>query len=365
MRPSWVEIDLTAVTANVRALATVASPARVCAVVKADGYGHGDVPVADAALSAGADYLAVALVEEGVRLREAGIEAPVLLLSQPPTSDVGELLAQDLTPTIYTPEFLESVSAAATPGQAVHLKVDTGMHRVGASPATASDLADQIAADRKLKLEGVWTHFAVADTDETFTKTQIGLFEEFLDALAARGHRPELVHAANTPGALLFPQAHFDMVRTGLGIYGLRPTPDAAPEVELRPAMQVISEVSLVRKYPAGTRFSYGLERPLPHESWVATVPVGYADGVWRPFAAVGGEVLIGGQRRSLAGSVTMDQILVDCGPDRVSIGDEAVLIGKQGSEEITADEWAKLLGTINYEVVCRIGPRMPRRYLQ
>ena len=213
-------------------------------------------------------------------------------------------------------------------------------------------------------MEGVWTHFPVADTDEAFTKGQISRFEEFLDSLSQRGIRPDLVHAANTPGTLTFPSAHFDMVRTGLGIYGLRPTPEAAPEVELLPAMRVVSRVVLMRKYPAGTRLSYGLSRPLPADSWVATVPVGYADGIWRPFAELGGEVLISGQRRPLAGTVTMDQIVVDCGPEPVSAGAEVVLIGRQGEEEITADEWAALVGTINYEIVCRIGPRIPRRFL-
>ncbi|MFQ5966583.1 MAG: alanine racemase [Acidimicrobiia bacterium] len=365
MRPTWAEIDLEAISANVQTLSKVAAPARLCAVVKADGYGHGDVPVADAALSAGADYLAVALVEEGVRLRDAGIVAPILLLSEPPLSDAPELFAHDLIPTIYTQRFLDAVADATTHVRRVHVKVDTGMHRVGADPESALDLATQIASSDNLSLEGVWTHFPVADTDPEFTFSQIGRFGEFVAALQEQGIRPDIIHAANTPGTLLHPQSHFDMVRTGLGIYGLRPKPEDAPDVELRPAMRVVSHVALVRSYPAGTRFSYGLQRSLPDDAWVATVPVGYADGIWRPYAEVGGEVLISGRRRPLAGSVTMDQIMVDCGRERVPEGSEVVLLGTQGDEEITADEWASRLGTINYEVVCRIGPRMPRRYLR
>ena len=363
MRPSWVEIDLGAVAANVETFSKVASPARLCAVVKADGYGHGDVPVAETALEAGASFLAVALVEEGARLRDAGISAPILLLSEPGIDAVGEMVAMGLTPTIYTKSFLEGLRKVATGGLPVHLKVDTGMHRAGADAELGFDLAADIASEPSLQLQGVWTHFAVADADPAFTNDQLASFRRFVSRLSDRGIRPDLVHAANTPATLMHPDSHFDMVRVGLGIYGLRPAPDAAPEVDLTPAMRVVSHVAFSRWFPAGTRPSYGRWRPLPSDSWVATVPVGYADGVWRSYAEAGGEVLIGGARRPLAGTVTMDQVVVDCGGEQVEIGSEVVLLGRQGSEEITADEWASRLGTINYEIVCRIGPRMPRRY--
>ncbi len=363
VRPSWVEVDLQAVASNVEAISEVCAPASVCAVVKADAYGHGDVPVAEAALGAGAEYLAVALVEEGARLREAGILAPILLLSEPPVTAIAELLELELLPTVYSSPFLSALSDRASAGQRIHLKVDTGMHRVGADEETALALAKEVAAEGHLEIEGVWTHFPVADTDAAFTFGQIAGFRRFVEALHGIGVAPPLVHAANTPGTLMFPEAHFDMVRVGLGMYGLRPTPDMAQEIDLRPAMRVVSRVVLSRRYQAGTRLSYGRSRPLPADSWVATVPVGYADGLWRPFADLGGQVLIRGQKRFLAGSVTMDQIVVDCGPDQVEAGEEVVLIGRQGDEEISADDWARLLGTINYEVVCRIGPRMPRRF--
>ena len=363
VRPTWIEVDLGAVRENVRALRAAAAPALLCAVVKADGYGHGDVPVAEAALEAGAVWLAVAIVSEGARLREAGIEAPVLLLSEPPEEDAAEVVRWNLVPTVYRRPFLEALVASAPPGYPVHLKVDTGMHRVGAPEAEAADLAAAVAGS-PLALEGLWTHFAVAEEDPGFTALQAERLDALRRRLDAAGIRPRMIHAANTAGTLGHPSARLDMVRPGIGVYGLRPAPGSAPEVPLRPAMRVLSHVSYVRRLPAGARPSYGRVRPLPADATVATVPIGYADGVPRRLGPAGAEVLIRGRRRPLAGTVTMDQIVVDVGDDPVEVGDEVVLLGRQGDAEITADEWAALLGTINYEIVCGFGPRMPRRYL-
>jgi alanine racemase len=361
VRPTWVEIDLEAVRGNVRAIASAVAPARLCAVVKADGYGHGDVPVAGAAIDAGATHLAVALVAEGIRLREAGIEAPILLLSEPFGEAADEVVRWRLTPTVYRGEFLEALLGVAPAGYPVHVKVDTGMHRVGAPPAAAVALARRIA-DSSLHLEGMWTHFAVAEEDPGFTAVQTRGLTDAVAALGGAGIRPDLVHAANTAGALGHPESRLDMVRVGLGVYGLRPVPDMAPGVQLVPAMRVVSRVTHLHRLPAGARPSYGRRRPLAAESTVATIPIGYADGVPRRLAA-GGTVLIRGCRYPFAGSVTMDQIVVDCGDDPVKLGDQVVLLGAQGDDEITADEWAERLGTISYEVVCGFGPRMSRRY--
>jgi alanine racemase len=358
-----MEVDLAAVRANVAALCAVAGPAAVCAVVKADAYGHGDVPVAEAALEAGATHLAVALVAEGVRLREADLTAPILLLSEPPPDDAPELVRWGLTPTIYQESFLEAVAAAAPPGYPVHVKVDTGMHRVGAPAESAIRLARQAVASG-LFLDGIWTHFAVAEDDVSFTSGQLAKLISVVESLAAEGIRPSLVHACNTAGTLSFAEARLDLVRTGLGIYGLRPAPGLAPQVPLTPAMRIISSVSYAQRLPSGTRPSYGRRRALAAEATVATVPIGYADGVPRRLAETGGEVLIGGKRLPFAGTITMDQILIDAGDSPVQVGDEVVLIGRQGGEEITADEWARRLGTISYEIVCGFGPRLPRRYL-
>ncbi len=366
MRPTWIEVDLDAVSANVASIAAAVAPAAMCAVVKADGYGHGDVPVAEAAVASGAGWLAVALLEEGVRLREAGIGAPILLLSEPDVGDVGELDAWRLTPTAYTAPFVAALASTALDRGVthdVHLKVDTGMHRVGADPMDVPGLADAVAAAPALRLAAVWTHFAVAEEDPEFTGVQIRRLEETLATLAAAGHRPRLVHAANTAGALGRDDARYDLVRCGLGIYGMRPDPAIAPDLELRPAMRVVSHVTMVRRLEAGERPSYGRRRPLPETATVATVPIGYADGLPRQLSALDGEVLIGGRRHPFAGTVTMDQIVVDVGDAPVQPGDEVVLLGEQGGDRITAEEWATRLGTINYEVVCRFGPRLPRTY--
>ena len=362
MRPSWVEVDLEAIRHNVRAISAVVAPALYCAVVKADGYGHGDVPVAEAALGAGAEWLAVALVSEGIGLREAGIDAPILLLSEPVLEDAAEVVRWNLTPTVYRRSFLEALDGTAPEGYPVHLKVDTGMHRVGALPDEAMDLAAAVASG-PLRLEGVWTHFPVAEEDHEFTAGQVTALEDVLDRLAATAVRPEMVHAANTAGALGGLGAGFDMVRVGIGTYGLRPAPGYAPDVDLRPAMSLVSQVVHTRRYPVGTRVSYGRTRPLRSDATVVTVPVGYADGLSRRLTPVG-MALIGGKRHPFAGNITMDQTLVDVGDADVAVGDEVVFLGRQGDAEITADEWAEWLGTINWEVLCGFGPRLPRRYV-
>jgi alanine racemase len=363
VRPSWIEVDLDAVRHNVRAIVDAVAPAEVCAVVKADAYGHGDVPVSEAALEAGAPRLAVALVSEGARLREAGIEAPILLLSEPIPTDISEIVQWNLIPTAYRMSFLEGLERTAPNGYPVHVKIDTGMHRVGASPELALELIRAVVAG-PLHLEGVWTHFPVAEEDDVFTAGQTSVVRELVAALREEGIDPGIVHAANTAGALGHPEARFDMVRPGIGIYGLRPAAGFAPKVDLRPAMRVLSHVTYVQRHEAGTRVSYGRRRPMPADGTVVTVPIGYADGVARRLRGAGGEVLIGGKRHPFAGNVTMDQILVDVGDMPVEVGDEVVLVGAQGDEEITADEWARLLGTINWEIVCGFGPRLPRRYV-
>ncbi|MGH9096436.1 MAG: alanine racemase [Acidimicrobiales bacterium] len=379
LRPAWAEIDVGAARRNASLLARLVGPSELCAVVKADGYGHGAVPLARAALAGGAGWLAVALVEEGVVLREAGIEVPILLLSEPPPAAMEEALACRLAPTVYSAEGVRALGRAAVAGDFarvdVHLKVDTGMHRVGAEPETTVALATAIGADPRLRLAALWTHLAVADgaalADVEFTRTQLDRFRSAHDDLLAAGLRPPLRHIANSAGAIAFPEARLDMVRCGIALYGLSPTPELADQLSestgggrLEPVLSLRAQVSMCRWLDKGERPSYGRRRPLEARSQVATVPLGYADGVPRRLFDTGAAVLIGGVRRPLAGVVTMDQIMVDCGPaghPEVKPGDEVVLIGRQAGEEITATEWADRLGTINYEVVCGIGPRVPR----
>ncbi len=368
-RAAWVEIDLGAVRDNVAALARYAAPAQVLAVVKADGYGHGAAPIARAALEAGATWLGVALVEEGVALRDEGIDAPILVLSEPAPEAAHAVVVHSLTPVVYTEGGIDALAkAVADLGRddplPVHLKVDTGMHRVGATPADAIRLARRVGERTELRLEGVCTHFAVADEpDDPYTAEQLARFHEVLGALDAEGLRPPLVHAANSAGLLAFPESRFDLARVGIAIYGIPPVPALAGRVALRPALSLRARVSHVKAVDAGARISYGLRYRVDRRSRIATVPIGYADGVPRNLAAVGGEVVVNGRRRAVAGTVTMDQLMVDVGTDAVEVGDEVVLIGAQGDAEVTAQEWADRLGTIAYEIVCGIGPRAPRRY--
>jgi len=368
VRAARAEVDLGAIAENTRALAELAHPAALCAVVKADGYGHGAVPVSRVALRAGASWLAVALVEEAAALREAGIDAPVLLLSEPRVQDMATAVRSATRITVYT---VEGVRAAAVAARAagtvarVHLKVDTGMNRVGARPEAVSALVEQIVASADLELEALWTHCAVADEPgNEFTDVQLDRFEAVVAQLEGSGRRPPMLHAANSAAAIDHPRARFDLVRSGIALYGIAPSPALAGRLPLRPALSLKAEVSMVKRVRAGEGISYGLRHRFERDTTVATVPIGYADGVPRRLSAVGGEVLVGGRRRPIVGVVTMDQLMVDCGDDPVATGDEVVLIGRQGDEEISADEWAAALDTIAYEIVCGIGPRVPRHYL-
>lgn len=422
-RLAWAEVDLDAITANCAVLAGLAYPAVLCAVVKAGAYGHGALPVAKAALAGGATWLAVALVEEGIALREAGVEAPILLLSEPLPEVMDAAAAGGLTPTIYTATGIEAArnAASATPGGGpfrVHVKVDTGMHRVGADPGDVLDVALAVDAAAELHLEGLWTHLAAADEPEhdAFTAAQLRRLDEVRRRLAAAGIRPHVVHAANSSALLAMvgaadqdrPGGHpagagavlpaaqqdlpgdpaaasdllatgerdprrgptgatirNDLVRCGITVYGYPPSAALAGRAQLRPAMSLKAGVAFVRRLSAGERVSYGLQYELPTDSVIATVPLGYADGVPRRYSAVGGQALIGGRRLPIAGRVTMDQLLVDCGPDStVAPGDEVVLLGCQGAESIDATEWADRLGTVPYEILCGISARVARRYL-
>jgi alanine racemase len=381
-RPTWIEVDLDAIEHNASVLAAISAPARLCAVVKADGYGHGAVEVAAAALSGGATTLAVAIMDEGVELRDAGIEAPIIVLAEPSGAGMAEVYDYGLTPTIYTAEGLTMArKAAARAGRTepapVEVKVDTGMHRVGADPADVRELVRGLGEAPELAFAGLWTHLAVADeAGNDFTAEQLRRFEAVRAELgAARLGPPHHLHACNTAGAIAWPAGRYDMVRCGIGLYGYAPSRGLGPLVEeaaaaagfaegLRPAMSWRSRVSLVRRFDEGERLSYGLVSPLPAPAYVATVPLGYADGIPRSYFTGGGEVLVNGVRRRLAGTVTMDQIVVDCGDDSsIAKGDEVVLIGRQGDEALDAEDWARVLGTISYEVVTRIGPRVPRSY--
>jgi alanine racemase len=369
-RPVWAEVDLTAIAENVRALRSVAAPAGVLAVVKADAYGHGAVPVARAAVAAGVAGLGVALVEEGVELREAEIDAPILVLAEPVPDAADAVVQHRLTPVVYTSggiDVLAKAVASSGVGEplGVHLKIDTGMHRVGCRPDDALALARQVRSHPELRLAGTCTHFAVADEPEnSYTRMQMQRFETAVDQLRAASVDPGRLHASNSAGAIAWPSARYDMVRPGIACYGIAPAPALAGMIELRPALALEARVSHVKLVPAGARLSYGLRYETDRPARIATVPIGYADGVPRALGHRGGHALVRGRRHPIAGTITMDQLMLDVGAEPVEVGDEVVLIGTQGDETITADEWAERIGTIAYEIVCGIGPRVPRRYV-
>ena len=368
-RWAWAEIHTGLIQHNVAIVAQQVAPADVWAVVKANGYGHGSVPVAQAALAAGAKGLCVAIVDEGVVLRRSGIGAPILLLSEQPPELADYIVGYQLTPTVTTTRGAAILAtAASTAGRkvGVHIKVDTGMHRVGVSPNEAVNLAKFIRSFDDLEIEGVYTHFAVADDpSHPANAEQLARFDAVLADIAAQGIEPSLVHAANSAAALASPGSRFNMVRLGIAMYGLRPGPGVVDHTRgLIPAMQLKARVSAVRWVEPGEAVSYGLRRPVDEQTLIATVPIGYADGVPRGLGNTDVPVLINGVPRRIAGTVTMDQMMVDCGRDSmVTVGDEVVLIGRQGDLAVGADDWADALGTIGYEIVCGISERIHRRY--
>jgi len=371
-RPAWAQISRSALAHNVEVLRAVVGHATICAVVKANGYGHGAQLVAPALLEAGADLLAVAIIDEGIELRHAGITAPILLLSEIPANTLGVALDNGLSLTVGSLEGARAAVAAAeaTGGRhAVHLKVDTGMHRQGVLPEQALEAA-QLLQHPLVDLEGVFTHFPVADgnsaDDDAFTRQQITQFREVVAAMAAAGITPRFVHSANS-AALLRGLAEGDtMVRPGLSLYGYAPEAwidELLHErgLSLRPVLSLQGRVSALRRVPAGARPSYGRRRAVANDATIITIPIGYADGFPRRLFATNQTVLVKGQRFSLAGQVAMDQIVVNVGDLDVAVGDEVVLLGPQGNECIDISEWATRLDTITWEVLCDLGARVPR----
>jgi len=362
----WAEVDLDCIRRNVSRIKGLIRPGTLLlAVVKANAYGHGEVEAAGAAIDGGADWLGVARVEEGAALRRAGIDRPILLLAQPPVNALPAAAEYNLTPTIYTEEAARAWAEQAGPSRRLrcHLKVDTGMHRYGVPCDDAERFIDLVRSLDGVELEGIWTHFAVAeDVSNSFTSQQHKLFLELLDGLGSRADGL-IRHMSNSAGSLTFPEAHLDLVRTGIAGYGIYPSPALAETLELEPAMSLKSRVGMVKRLPAGESISYGQRYTLEREGLVATIPCGYADGLRRALTNTG-EVLIRGKRYRISGTITMDHFLVDAGDDEVQIGDEVVILGRQGDEEVTAQEMADKLETIPYEVVCGISARVRRIYL-
>lgn len=359
---TWVEIDLAAIEDNVCSVREL-SGAEVMAIVKANAYGHGALPVAQAAIKAGATWCGVARIEEALELRTMGLECPILLLGYTPAGKMHDAADQGISLTVWSHEQVQHASAVGiklgTPAR-LHLKIDTGMGRLGIPAESALALAEHISETPGVLLEGVFTHFARADElDNTTSDHQEKIFRSVILELEARGLRPPLVHAANSAASLARPSAHFDMVRLGIAMYGLHPSPERPNPPSFRPALTWKTVLSQVKRLPAGSGVSYGHEYITQKDERVGTMPVGYADGYRR---TTGNHVLVGGQRVPVIGRVCMDQTMIqlDDVPE-ARAGDTVVLLGEQGDSRITAEDIAEIWGTINYEVVCAIGARVPR----
>jgi len=380
--PLWAEVDLSAIVHNLNEVKRLAGPlARIMAVVKADAYGHGAVPVARAAVENGAQWLGVARAAEGIALRKAGIRQPVLVFGYSPPGLAPVLARYSISQTVSSVAMAKAISEAATSAGAavsVHLKVDTGMGRLGLVPdalrgkksdsagCSAVGEAMVIAGLDGLVMEGLYTHFAASDSaDKTSAKNQLERFCAFVSAAETAGIRPDVIHAANSAAVIdLMPEACFDLVRPGIMLYGLYPSGEMdRSRANLKPALQVKARIGQVKSVPPGFAVSYGSTWRAPASTRIATVPVGYADGYSRTMSSRG-EMVVRGRRAPVVGRVCMDQTMLDVGgiPD-VAPGDEAVILGTRGQECISADELASALGTINYEVVSTLMARVPRIY--
>ena len=363
----WAEVDLGAIRHNVAQLRARAPHSEVMGVVKGYAYGHGNPAAAGAMLEAGATRLGTARVAEALHLRDAGITAPIHVFTEPPPRSAATMLTHDLTPTVYSEAFAASLSREAVArGRriGVHVKVDTGMHRVG---IMASDLQDSIRALKALDgivIEGAWSHFAVADLPgHSFTTRQFELFNELVVEIEKAIGPVRYKHMANSAAMLSMPESHLDIVRPGVAAYGLWPGPHLVNSADLRPALSLRARINASKIVPAGERLSYGLRYELERDGRIVTVPAGYADGYDRGYSG-SADVLIEGKRHRVSGTVCMDQFLVDVGSDPIDIGAVVTLIGSDGAEHISAEELAGVIGTINYEITTRIASRVPRVYL-
>jgi alanine racemase len=364
-RPTWVEVDLEAIAHNVQRIVEMVGPkVIVLAVLKADGYGHGAIRAARTALNNGARYLGVASINEGTNLRRAGITAPILVLGYTPAWQAREVVLNGLSATVFNLDVARALSRAAADlnGRVpTHVKVDTGMGRLGLLPDEVLPFVQELQKLPNLVPEGIFTHFSVADSDPDYTRWQLNRFQQVLAMLAEAGIRLPLAHAANSAAVLTLPESHLDMVRPGIALYGLHPSPQVRCPPDFRPALRFKTQVAQVKTLPPGSYVSYGNTYQTSGEQRIAVIPVGYADG-FRRAPRHWGEVLVRGHRAPIVGRVSMDQTMIDVTAiPGVRQGDEAVLIGEQGDEQITAEEVAERLGTISYEVVSEILARVPR----
>lgn len=361
-RPVWAEINLKNAAANVISFKQlVGKDCHLMAVVKANAYGHGDLQIARTALANGASWLAVALPEEGVKLRRAGIAAPILVLGSVFAHQLEVCVAKDLVMTVYEWEIAQALSNIARRMHKtvrVHIKVDTGMNRIGIQPEEVVSFIKRLQGLSGLDIQGIFTHFAAAErTNDNYTQRQWQRFSWVLLELKKADISIPIKHCANTAATLLMPETHLDLVRVGLGIYGLYP---CEHEIELKPVFSLHTQVAAVKRVPAGTAISYGGHYVTWKETTIVTLPIGYADGLLRRLSDKG-SVIINGRKHRFAGKITMDASMVDVNDTSVEVGDQVTMIGSQQGQIITVDDWARWLDTITYEIPCMISSRVIR----
>ena len=373
LRPTWAEINLDNLAYNLKSFREILGKSvKIMAVVKADGYGHGAVEAARTAVENGCDYLGVGFIDEGIELRRAGIQAPVLILGYTPPEQAGELLDHRLVPTVFHLDLARALSREAHSRDEtakIHIKVDTGMGRLGLfSRDELVEFIEELKALPSIVVEGFYTHFASADDrDKAYTLQQLAKFKELIDLFSRQGIEVPLRHAANSAAAIDLPETHFNMVRLGISLYGLYPSDEIHRErVSLKPVMSLKTRVIYLKKVPPGTGISYGRTFITEEDNWIASLPLGYGDGYSRLLSGKA-EVLIKEKRFPVIGRICMDHMMVNLGSEDPGIqrGEEVVVIGRQGEASITAEEVAQWLGTINYEVTCAVSKRVPRVYLE
>ena len=375
-RWAWADIDLEAIRQNTKAIRKhVGAHVDIMAVVKDDGYGHGAVEVARAALSSGARYLGVATVQEGINLREAGIEAPVLVLAEPPIETIPFVIRHKLMTTVYTAEFALALGETADAQGATaqyHLKIDTGMNRLGVHYSDAGDFLRSIDFHRGLELNGVFTHLATADDTDTFElRRQLDRLNHAVETIRYMGINPGIVHAANSAALIRFRETHFDMVRPGIALYGIHSSEATRGAIKLRPAMSIHARVNLIKPVPIGEGVSYNFIYRSPGGVHIATIPIGYGDGLSRVLSNRM-DVLVDGRAYPQVGNICMDMCMFEVDQrssvlkprQEVKVGDKVTIIGRSGNLEISIEDMAHALGTISYELLCCFGLRLNKNYL-
>ena len=371
IRPVWAEINLNFLESNMRQIKKLVKDKKIYAVVKADGYGHGALDVAPVFLENGATGLAVAVITEALELRRSGVKAPILILGYTPITFGDKMAQYDIEQTVYDLNYVKELSEIAKKEKRdikIHIALDTGMGRIGILPNEEGlEIVREISKLPNIILEGIFTHFATADeTDKSYAKYQLKLFNDFTNRLEQEGIKFNVKHVSNSAAIMDMEETYFDGVRPGIIMYGYYPSEEVFKDkLNLRPALTLKTSIAHLKTLPEGMYISYGRKFKTERESIIATLPIGYADGYTRALSNKG-KVIINGKLAPIVGRVCMDQVMVDVTDvGEVSVGDEVVLLGEQGEAKFNADDLAEILNTINYEIICMIGRRVPRVYMK